>query len=50
MRDNEPTILFPKPSKLTDSSLDRICVSLAKTINCRAKEIHAIYDKNIQNM
>lgn len=46
MRDIEPTILFPKPSKLTDSSLDKIRMSLAKAINCRVEEIKAYFDKD----
>ncbi len=46
MNEDFLNIPFGRPYRLTDSSLDRICISLAKTINCRAKEIHAIYDKN----
>jgi hypothetical protein len=45
MRDDYLDIPFSRPYRLTDNSLDKIRVSLAKTINCRVEEINVHYDK-----
>ena len=46
MRDDYFDIPFARPYRLTDNALDRIRVSLAKTINCRVEEINVQYDNS----
>ena len=46
MKDDYIDIPFGRPYRLTDNSLDKICVSLAKSLNCRVQEIHVSYDRN----
>lgn len=46
MKDDYIDIPFGRPYRLTDNSLDKICVSLAKALNCRVQEIHVSYDRN----
>lgn len=46
MRDDYFDIPFARPYRLTDNSLDKIRVSLAKSINCRVEEIKVQYDSN----
>lgn len=45
-RDDFLSIPFARPYRLTDNSLDKIRVSLAKAINCRVEEINVSYDAN----
>ena len=44
MKNEYLDIPFARPYRLTDNSLDKIVVSLAKTINCRVEEIRVHYD------
>ena len=46
MKDDYLDIPFARPYRLTESSLDKIRVSLAKSINCRVEEIRVHYDSN----
>lgn len=46
MRDDYIDIPFGRPYRLTDNSIDKVRVSLAKTINCRVEEIRVTYDRN----
>ncbi len=46
MRDDFIDIPFGRPYRLTDNSLDKIKVSLAKAVNCRVEEIGVSYDRN----
>ena len=46
MKDDYIDIPFARPYRLTDNALDRIRVSLAKTINCRVEEINVQYDNS----
>lgn len=46
MKDNYSDMAFARPYKLTQESIDRVRVFLAKSINCRAEEIKVQYDSN----
>lgn len=46
MKDDYIDILISKPYILSDKSIEKICISLAKAINCRLEEIDVRFDKS----
>ena len=46
MREEHYDIPFARPYRLTENSLDKIRLSLAKNVNCRVEEIHCQFDSN----
>ena len=46
MNEDYIDIPFVRPYTLTQKSLDKVCVSLANTINCRVDEMKVYFDKS----